>query len=87
MAEFKVIDKGGAHIYSDQEGDFYFEIGETVYYIKEFVAPLRRFKHYNAEGEFGEGYDGVASISNVGSIGINIDEAEEYVEYTIFTMS
>lgn len=81
----KIIDSGGSHILADQEGDHYFWIGETVYYLTEFVAPLRRFKYYNAEGEFGEGYDGVASISNVGSIGINIDEAEEYVEYTIFT--
>lgn len=83
----KVIDKGGSHIHTDQEGDAYFYVGDTTYYLSEFMAPLRRFKHYNAEGEFGEGYDAVASISNVGSIGINIDEAEEYIEYTIFTMS
>tara|TARA_R110000796_G_scaffold249713_1_gene377820 strand:+ start:219 stop:476 length:258 start_codon:yes stop_codon:yes gene_type:complete len=85
MAEFKVIDKGRSPIHSDQEGEFYFEIGETVYYLNEFMPPLRRWKHYNAEGEFGEGYEGVASISNVGGIGINIDEVDEYVNYTIFT--
>ena len=85
MAEFKVIDKGRSPIHPDQEGEFYFEIGETVYYLNEFAAPLRRFKHYNAEGEFGEGYEGVTSTSNVGCIGINIDEADEYVNYAIFT--
>lgn len=85
MDEFKVIDKDRSPIHSDQEGEFYFEIGETVYYLNEFMPPLRRWKHYNAEGEFGEGYEGVASISNVGGIGINIDEVDEYVNYTIFT--
>ena len=74
MAEFKVIDKGGAHIYSDQEGDFYFEIGETVYYLTEFVKTLGN-----------KDYDGVAHISNTGGVGVKIDEAAEYVEYEIFT--
>jgi len=70
----KVIDKGGSHIYSDQEGDFYFEIGETVYYLTEFVKTLGN-----------KDYDGVAHISNTGGIGIKINDAEEYVDYEIFT--
>ena len=69
----KVIDKGSSPIYSDQEGDFYFEIGETIYYINEFMI-VEGGKH-----------DAIASISNTGGIGIKINDAEEYVNYEIFT--
>lgn len=70
----KVIDAGGSHILADQEGDYYFWIGETVYYLTEFVKTLGN-----------KDYDGVAHISNTGGVGIKIDEANEYVEYEIFT--
>jgi len=69
----KVIDKGSSPIYSDQEGDFYFEIGETIYYINEFMI-VEGGKH-----------DAIASISNTGGIGIKINDVEEYVNYEIFT--
>ena len=35
--KMKLIDSGGAHINPDQEGDFYFHIGDTVYYLNDFV--------------------------------------------------
>jgi len=70
----KVIDKGGSHLLADQEGDYYFWIGETVYYLTEFVKTLGN-----------KDYDGVAHISNTGGIGIKINDAEEYVDYEIFT--
>ena len=71
----KVIDKGGSYILADQEGDHYFWIGETVYYLHEFVKTLGN-----------KDYDGVAHISNTGGVGVKIDEADEYVEYEIFTI-
>ena len=35
--KMKLIDSGGAHINPDQEGDFYFHIGDTVYYLNDFI--------------------------------------------------
>ena len=63
-------------IVADQEGDHYFMVGETIYYLNEFVKTLGN-----------RDFDGVAHISNQGGIGIKLDEANEEVEYTIFTAS
>ena len=60
----------------DQEGDHYFMVGETVYYLNEFMKTLGN-----------RDFDGVAHITNQGGIGIKVDEANEEVEYTIFTAS
>jgi len=57
----------------DQEGDAYFMVGDLAYYLNEFM---------ETEGD----YDGVTSITNTGGIGINIDEVNEEVEYTFFTI-
>lgn len=70
----KIIDEGGSHILADQEGDFYFWIGETIYYLNQFVKTLGN-----------RDFDGVAHLTNHGGVGIKIDEANEYVEYKIFT--
>lgn len=70
----KVIDKGGSHIHTDQEGDAYFYIDDTTYYINEFMI-VEGGKH-----------DAIASISNTGGIGIKINDVEEYVNYEIFTI-
>jgi len=70
------IETSTAPIVADQEGDHYFWIGETVYYLNEFVKTLGN-----------RDFDGVAHITNQGGIGIKIDEANEEVEYTIFTAS
>jgi hypothetical protein len=69
----KVINKGDSPIHIDQEGDAYFYVGDTVYYINEFMI-VKDGKH-----------DAIASISNTGGIGIKINDAEEYVNYEIFT--
>jgi len=70
------LETSTAPIVADQEGDHYFMVGETVYYLNEFVKTLGN-----------RDFDGVAHITNQGGIGIKIDEANEEVEYTIFTAS
>ena len=72
----KVIENSTAPIVADQEGDHYFMVGETVYYLNEFMKTLGN-----------RDFDGVAHITNQGGIGIKVDEANEEVEYTIFTAS
>jgi len=74
--KMKLIDSGGAHINPDQEGDFYFNVGESVYYLSEFI------KIKQVRGVEG---DGVVHLSNTGMMVIDIDEANEYVEYKIYT--
>ncbi len=74
--KMKLIDSGGAHINPDQEGDFYFNVGESVYYLSEFI------KIKQVRGVEG---DGVTHLSNTGVMVIDIDEVNEYVEYKIYT--
>jgi len=68
------IEQETASISFDMEGDPYFMVGDTAYYLNEFM---------KTEGE----YDGITSITNTGGMGINIDEANEQVKYTIFTIA
>jgi len=70
------LETSTAPIVADQEGDHYFMVGDTVYYLNEFMKTLGN-----------RDFDGVAHITNQGGIGIKIDEANEEVEYTIFTAS
>ena len=70
------LETNTAPIVADQEGDHYFVVGETVYYLNEFMKTLGN-----------RDFDGVAHITNQGGIGIKVDEVNEEVEYTIFTAS
>jgi len=70
----KIIETDIAPIVADQEGDHYFFVGETVYYLNEFMKTLDN-----------RDFDGVAHITNQGGIGVKVDEANEEVEYSIFT--
>ena len=70
----KIIETETASIRFDQERDAYFMAGDLVYYLNEFM---------KSESEF----DGVTHIANTGGIGIKVDEANEEVEYTFFTIS
>ena len=70
----KIIETETASISFDQEGDAYFMVGELIYYLNEFM---------KSKSEF----DGVTHIANTGGIGIKVDEANEEVEYTLFTIS
>ena len=70
------LESSTAPIVADQEGDHYFMVGETVYYLNEFMKTLGN-----------RDFDGVAHITNQGGIGIKVDEANEEVEYTIFASS
>jgi formylmethanofuran dehydrogenase subunit D len=70
------LETSTAPIVADQEGDHYFMVGDTVYYLNEFMKTLGN-----------RDFDGVAHITNQGGIGIKVDEANEEVEYTIFTAS
>ena len=69
-----IIETSTAPICADQEGDHYVFIGETVYYLNEFMKTLGN-----------RDFDGVTHITNAGGIVIKVDEANEQVEYTIFT--
>lgn len=68
-----LVEQETANISFDMEGDPYFMVGEIAYYLNEFIKV--------PDGEF----DGVTHITNVGGIGIKINEANEEVEYSIFT--
>ena len=70
------LETSTAPIIADQEGDHYFMVGDTVYYLYEFMKTLGN-----------RDFDGVAHITNQGGIGIKVDEVNEEVEYTIFTAS
>ena len=70
------LETSTAPIVADQEGDHYFMVGDTVYYLNEFMKTLGN-----------RDFDGVAHITNQGVIGIKVDEVNEEVEYTIFTAS
>jgi|TARA_B100000085_G_scaffold168288_1_gene153073 formylmethanofuran dehydrogenase subunit D len=70
------LETSTAPIIADQEGDHYFMVGDTVYYLNEFMKTLGN-----------RDFDGVAHITNQGGIGIKVDEVNEEVEYTIFTAS
>jgi len=65
-----------ASVSFDMEGDAYFMAGDILYYLSEFI----KLDVDGAE------FDGIAHITNTGGIGINIDEANEEVKYTIFTI-
>lgn len=71
-----LVEQETANISFDMEGDPYFMVGETTYYLSEFI------KIKQVRGVKG---DGVTHITNTGSMIINIDEANEQVEYSIFT--
>ena len=70
------LETSTAPIIADQEGDHYFMVGDTVYYLNEFMKTLGN-----------RDFDGVAHITNQGGIGIKVDEVNEEVEYTFFTIS
>ena len=69
----KVIETETTSINFDQEGDAYFMVGELTYYLNEFMKTD------------GGDFDGVTHITNTSGIGININESNEEVEYTVFT--
>ena len=68
------LETSTAPIVADQEGDHYFMVGETAYYLNEFML----IPH---EGEL----TGVSHVTNTGGIQIVVDEVNEEVEYTFFT--
>jgi hypothetical protein len=70
----KVIAQAKAAIDSDGNGDLYFNVGETSYYLNEFMLVPH-------EGQA----MGVSHITNTGGIQIVLDELNEEVHYTIFT--
>ena len=71
----KLLETETASISFDQEGDAYFMVGETAYYLNEFM--LMPY-----EGEL----TGVSHVTNTGGIQIVVDEVNEEVEYTFFTI-
>jgi len=71
----KVLETETASISFDQEGDPYFMVGDIAYYLSEFML----MPH---EGEL----MGVTHVSNTGGIQIVVDEMNEEVEYSFFTI-
>ena len=69
------IEQETASFNFDMEGDPYFMVGDIAYYLNEFMK--------TDDDEF----DGITHITNTGGMGINIDEANEQVKYTIFTIA
>ena len=70
-----VIKQSTATISFDMEGDARFMVGRTAYYLNEFLrVPSSR------------NFDAITCISNVGLMGIKVNEAEETVDYTIYTL-
>ena len=72
-----ILNKETSAISFDMEGDAYFMVGETTYYLSDFVK-LDDFWGVNP-------FDGVTHITNTGGMGIKIKEADEEVEYSFFT--
>jgi hypothetical protein len=72
-----ILNTETAAISFDMDGDAYFMVGETAYYLNEFVK-LDDFWGVNP-------FDGVTHITNTGGMGIKINEADEMVEYSFFT--
>lgn len=72
----KLIDSGGAHVNLDQEGDPYFHLDNTVYYLNDFIE-IRQVMGIKG--------DGVTHISNTSMMVIDMDQANEYVDYRIYT--
>lgn len=70
----KIVDIQTANINFDQDGEAYFMVGETAYYLNEFML----MPH---EGEL----MGVTHITNTGGIQVRVDGYNEEVEYSIFT--
>ena len=72
----KITDTQTTGLQFTKEGDAYFKIGDTKYYLNEFVT---------SEGHIKD-FDAITHITNVGGLGINIDEEYEEVEYSFFTI-
>jgi len=70
----KLIETETSSLEFDQDGDAYFMANGVANYINEFM---------KADG--GD-FDGVTHITNTSGMGINIDEANDEVEYSIFTI-
>jgi hypothetical protein len=69
-----IIEQSTATISFDMEGDARFMVGRTAYYLNEFLRVSSR------------NFDAYLSISNVGLMGIKVNEAEETVDYTIYIL-
>ena len=75
----QIIDTQTTNVVTDQEGDHYFMVGETVYYLKDFVWVSGNVVESETQ------FDAVSHITNTGGIGVVVDEANEEITYTIFT--
>ena len=69
----KILETQTATIDFDQDGDAYFMANGVANYLNEFMKTD------------GGDFDGVTHITNTSGIGININESNEEVEYTVFT--
>jgi len=61
-----------ASIEFNMDGDPYFMMSGMAYYLSEFM-------------KTGDEFDGITHITNIGGMGIKIDEANEEVKYSFFT--
>lgn len=69
-----VVDRGTAEIQFDQEGDAYFMVEGTVYYLNEFM---------RADGNPGVGYK---TLSNTGGIAATIGSTGEEVYFEFISL-
>ena len=70
----KLIETQTATIDFDQDGDAYFIANGVANYLNEFM---------KADGSE---FDGVTHITNTSGMGIKLNESNEEVNYTVFTI-
>ena len=72
----KLIETETANLEFDQDGDAYFMANGVANYINEFIRTNEDFIPFDA----------INHITNTGGMGINIDESNDEVKYSIFTI-
>ena len=80
----KVLDTQTATIDFDQDGDAYFMANGVANYLNEFIATRTMVlgEIQKSDGEF----DATTHITNTSGMGIKLNESNEEVEYTVFTI-
>tara|TARA_R110002153_G_scaffold6655_3_gene30516 strand:- start:275 stop:550 length:276 start_codon:yes stop_codon:yes gene_type:complete len=90
----KVLETQTATIDFDQEGDAYFMANGVANYLNEFIVTDDR-NGYAKEFDgvtlgdtirMGIKFDATTHITNTGGMGIKLNESNEEVEYTVFTI-
>jgi hypothetical protein len=74
----KIIFENQSNLSIDQEGEHYFNHGDTTWYLQDFTAIKHPAECF--------GYQASTHISNTGAMLIKINELEETIDYAIVTI-